>query len=335
MTAPAAGTPLVSVVIPVFNGAATIARTLDSVLRQTLEDFELLVIDDGSTDDTARIVSAVTDPRVRLLSFENRGLAASRNRGVRHGRGEFVAFIDADDLWAPDKLARQVEAMRRDPAVAVVYSWSDCIDERDEFLDSGTRIFAAGRVYEKLLAGNFMANGSTALVRTSAFASAGLFDEQLAAAEDWDMWLRLAWQFPFACVPEVHVWYRVHGSAMSSNVPRQAAACLQVFENALARLPPSTQRDRVERAGRAVLYRYFTGRVLRTAAGRSDGRLAASYWWRFARLGSLADGDLGPALAQLVRIVLLLLLPEALSRPLLRASFVPGTRRGTGPRGGR
>ena len=102
--------PVVSVVLPVYNGAATVADTIESVLQQTLPRFELIVINDGSTDPTLDIVGKLSDSRVTVYSFENKGLAVSRNRGIRRAGAELVAFIDADDLWSADQLERQVEA---------------------------------------------------------------------------------------------------------------------------------------------------------------------------------------------------------------------------------
>jgi glycosyltransferase involved in cell wall biosynthesis len=317
MTGPA---PLVSVVVPVFNGAATIDETLASVLAQTFTDFELLVIDDGSTDATAQRVSALTDPRVQLHSFPNAGLAASRNRGIRLARGEFIAFIDADDLWTPDKLARQLEALRVEPSAALVYSLTDCIDEQGADLGPGSHVVAAGRVYERLLVWNALDSGSSALVRASALGHVGGFDESLPAAEDWDLWLRLAWAYPFACVPRADVRYRVHGRAMSSAIRRQEEACLQVFARAIARLPAGEARDRLRREGLANLNRYFTGRALGMNAGPASGWLAARYWWRYLRLAPAGVRDAGWLLRQAPRIVITALLPAALARPVLRGA---------------
>lgn len=308
--------PSVSVVVPVYNGAATIAGTLTSVLQQTFPDFELLVIDDGSTDATTAVVASFDDPRVALHSFENRGLAASRNRGVRLARGELIAFLDADDLWRPKKLARQVDALRAAPQAGLAYSFTDCIDERDRYLGPASHIAASGRVYEKLLVWNFLDSGSSAMVRAAALAEVGLFDESLPAAEDWDLWLRLAWHYPFVCIAEPDVLYRVHGSAMSSNIRRQEAACVRVFTAALDRLPEGPLREALRREGAANLNRYFTGRVLGTAGGPASGLLAGRYLWRYLRRAPAGVRDLRWALRQFGRILVTLLLPGRLARRL-------------------
>ena len=116
----------ISVVIPAYNAAKTISETIDSVRRQTFTDFELIVINDGSSDHTAELVNAVADDRLQLFSYENGGLPVARNRGIDRASGEFIAFLDADDLWTPDKLELQLEALQKHPEAGVAYSWTRC-----------------------------------------------------------------------------------------------------------------------------------------------------------------------------------------------------------------
>ncbi len=307
-----AAAPRVSVVVPVWNGERTLGATLDSVLAQTCRDFELLVIDDGSTDGTAALVAALADrePRVQLHRFENRGLAASRNRGIRLARGAFVAFVDADDLWKPARLERQLAALAAAPAAGLAYSLTDCINDAGQRLGPGSHIVAEGRVYERLLAWNFLDSGSSVLVRRAVFDAAGLFDESLQAAEDWDLWLRIAWGHEFACVARADILYRISASAMSSQITRQQSACEQVFANALARLPPGAVRDALGCEGRANLSRYFTARALAGGAPR----LAFGYWWHFLRTTPTRGRDAAILLRLLARIGLAASLPAPLAR---------------------
>ncbi|HBL15031.1 MAG TPA: glycosyl transferase family A, partial [Cyanobacteria bacterium UBA11162] len=107
----------------------TIKETIESILNQTFVDFELIVINDGSTDSTVDIVTSIQDSRLQVFSYPNAGLAASRNRGIDRATGKYISFIDADDLWTPDKLERQLKALEENPQAAVAYSWTDCIDE--------------------------------------------------------------------------------------------------------------------------------------------------------------------------------------------------------------
>ncbi|MDP6673510.1 MAG: glycosyltransferase, partial [Gammaproteobacteria bacterium] len=240
--------PLISIVVPAHNAATTIKETIDSVLRQTLTDFELLIIDDGSTDDTVKIVANITDSRVHCFSFANEGPSAARNRGIERTTGEFVAFLDADDLWLPGKLAAQVDALRRNPDAALAFSWSDSIDEAGTFLKKGNHVPPEDSVYEQLIVWNFLDNGSTPMIRRKTLSGAGAFDEGLRYGEDWDMWLRLAYRYPIICIPEVHVLYRVRQSSASSNVTQLAEGTLKVLHLALDRLPPGRKRDHLERS---------------------------------------------------------------------------------------
>ena len=117
--------PLISVIIPVYNAEATIKETIDSVLNQTFTNLELIVINDGSKDSSLSIISNIKDSRLKLFSYDNAGVAISRNRGIKKASGKFIAFIDADDLWTSDKLEAQLKALQSNPQAAVAYSWVD------------------------------------------------------------------------------------------------------------------------------------------------------------------------------------------------------------------
>jgi glycosyltransferase involved in cell wall biosynthesis len=136
--------PLISVIIPAYNAQKTIRETIESVLNQTFKDFEIIVIDDGSQDSTVEIVSAFSDPRLRLFSYPNAGVSATRNRGLAQANSEFISFLDADDLWTPDKLEAQLRALEANPQAAVAYSWTDYIDESSQFLHPGNHPTATG-----------------------------------------------------------------------------------------------------------------------------------------------------------------------------------------------
>ena len=138
---------LISVIIPVHNGEKTIKETILSVLNQTFEDWELIIINDGYTDSTIEIIAQIQDDRIRVFNYENAGLARSRNRGIDHYQGEFISFLDADDLWTTDKLEAQFQTLQDNPKVMVAYSWTDYIDESSQFLHSGTHITKNGNVY--------------------------------------------------------------------------------------------------------------------------------------------------------------------------------------------
>ena len=179
-----------SVVLPVFNGAETIQETVASVLSQTCEDLELIIINDGSTDNTLTILAKIRDARLKIFSFPNAGLSASRNRGLKLAQGDYISFIDADDLWAPPKLQSQLEAIAASEGAAVAYSWTDFIDESGQFLHAGIHSKVSGDLYERLFLSNFLESGSNVLIRRDALIEIGGFDETLKAAEDWDCFLK-------------------------------------------------------------------------------------------------------------------------------------------------
>ena len=166
--------PLISIIVPAYNAEATLLETIDSIRHQTFSDFELIVIDDGSTDQTLAHVQSVRDPRVRIFTYPNQGLAASRNRGIEWSAGEFISFIDADDMWTPDKLELQLDALRRRPGAALAYSWTAFVDSDGRFLFAKEPSRFEGDVYADLLRNcNFVASGSNILVRRSCAVAVG------------------------------------------------------------------------------------------------------------------------------------------------------------------
>jgi glycosyltransferase involved in cell wall biosynthesis len=221
-----AAAELVSVIIPAYNAANFIAETLASAQMQTYGNLEIIVVDDGSTDNTASIVEgiAASDSRVCLIQQPNRGVAAARNLGIGHARGTFVAPLDADDIWHPEKIARQVAAMREaGPAVGMVYSWSLRIDESDRVLSRPTSVpHYAGDVYPLLVLYNFVGNGSTPMMRRDYVIEVGGYDASLRArggegCEDKMLYLTLAERYQVAYVPAFLVGYRMSAFNMSNN----------------------------------------------------------------------------------------------------------------------
>jgi glycosyltransferase involved in cell wall biosynthesis len=217
------GEPDVSVVIPAFNAAAFIAQALDSVLGQTLGSLEVIVIDDGSVDETSAIVErfAARDSRVRLFHQENAGVGAARNTGIRHARGTYIAPLDADDVWSHDKLQKQVARMEEcGSATGMVYCWSNLIDQTGRWLEVNTPHTAEGRVARALIVRNIVGNSSVPLFRATALSDVGAYltrAEQGGAegCEDWDLALRVAERHDVRVVAEPLVGYRQVASAMS------------------------------------------------------------------------------------------------------------------------
>jgi glycosyltransferase involved in cell wall biosynthesis len=200
----------VSVVIPAYRRADTLPRAIESVLSQSLSDLELIVVDDASPDRTVDVVAgyAAADPRVGLVRQpENRGVAAARNRGVAEARCESVAFLDADDEVVPEKLARQVDALARAEAgVGLVYTGVETVGRDGARVpDHASR---SGRLFPALLERNVLNGaGSSALIPRHVFDEVGGFDEALPAAEDYELWLRIARSFAVLAVPEPLIRY--------------------------------------------------------------------------------------------------------------------------------
>ncbi|MBD2464447.1 glycosyltransferase [Oscillatoria sp. FACHB-1407] len=267
--------PQISVITPVYNGEKTIRETIASVLNQTFTDFEYIIINDSSDDQTLEIIASFSDPRIQVFSYPKGNLPISRNRGITHASGEYLAFLDADDVWTPDKLEAQLNALKANPEAAVAYSWTDYIDEYSQFLRVGSHFTANQDVYAQLLLMNFIENGSNTLIKAEAIAQVGGFDPNLPSAEDWDMWLRLAAQYPFVAVPKVQVLYRVSSQAMTRNIPRMEAACLQVIERAFSRSPDSLQFLKPLTLGN--FYKYLTCKALEGKPQRKNALQAARF----------------------------------------------------------
>ncbi|CAD0226083.1 glycosyltransferase [Planktothrix agardhii 1806] len=273
--------PKISVIIPVYNGEKTIQKTIESVLQQTWQDFELIVINDGSQDATLEILSSIQDPRLRILSYSNAGLASSRNRGITEATGEYISFLDADDLWTPDKLEAQFQALEEHPEAAVAYSWTDYIDQSSQFLHSGRHITINGNVYQHLLVNNFLENGSNPLIRKQALNQVGGFDSSINSVADWDMWLRLAAGYQFVAVPLPQILYRVSARSMSSQIKNQERECLKVIEKAFKSAPESQQN--LKCLSLSNLYKYLTFKAIEDSPSRQNAGIAAYCLWQYCK----------------------------------------------------
>lgn len=201
-------TPLVTVVIPAFNAGRFIAETLDSVFAQSMPDIEVIVVDDGSTDETARIVSAATDPRLTVLSQTNQGVSAARNTGLAVATAPYVFFLDADDVLMPDALEHMVARLGSMPDRVACYAHHIRIAEDGSVLsgrgDLRWKLFPANDTLRHLVAKNFIVCGAIC-IRTEAARAVRGFDPRLRLGEDWEFWYRLAVIGDFAAIPDVIV----------------------------------------------------------------------------------------------------------------------------------
>ncbi len=208
--------PKVSVVIPAYNAMTYLPETVESVLRQTFTDFEVLIIDDGSSDQVVQWASQLSDSRVKLISQENQGLPGARNTGIAHAQAEYIAFLDADDLWEPTKLEKQVRCLDENPAVGLVHTWMVLVDEQGKSTGKVMPSNAEGYVWKQLAERNAIACPSV-VVRRCCFETVGMFDRNLRSLEDWEMWIRIAAQYPFAVIKEPLAYYRQLSGSMSKN----------------------------------------------------------------------------------------------------------------------
>lgn len=212
--------PKVSVVLPAYNAALFIGQTIASITAQSFGDFEIIVVDDGSVDATSEIAAA-QDSRVRIVQQHNQGIAVARNVGISHARGEWIAFMDHDDLWHPQKLKAQCEVLGNDPGCAIVYGgflrWDPLTPPNfpDKEIDI-TRVVAdlSGFILPQLVRTNWVLL-STAMIRRNVFETVGLFDPAMPPADDWDLMIRAAEHYRFVKLAQKVALYRVHGGQTS------------------------------------------------------------------------------------------------------------------------
>jgi glycosyltransferase involved in cell wall biosynthesis len=240
------GSPTVSVVIPAYGHRDFIGRTLDSVFAQTWTDYEIIIINDGSPDDTEAVLQPwLARSAIRYVKQKNAGVAAARNRGIGLAKGEFIALLDDDDLWPPNKLASQVELMRSNPTAVMVYGNLSYIDSRDAPyipLDwEGKPLFArchgpdnlgpSGQVFEAFAEENWIISPGQTLIRRSTLIGMGEppLDPAIWGADDWDLWLRLADRGHVLYRSEITLHYRFHANNTSRNAVRMNANSLKVL----------------------------------------------------------------------------------------------------------
>ncbi len=233
---------LISVIIPSYNSESFVCDAVRSVLAQTFSPLEILVIDDGSTDNTRGVLEQFGD-RIRYYRQENRGPASARNTGIHFASGKLLAFLDADDVWLPDKLSKQYNVLAQQSEIGLVHSdiryWHQDTGEKN--LKWVGRERFAGDCYICLFYENRVLTSSI-LVRKECFGKAGLFDERLGRAEDWDMLIRIARHYRFAYIPEPLIDYRLHGAGLTNNEARMRESELRVLVKALRADPQLTKQ---------------------------------------------------------------------------------------------
>ncbi len=231
--------PKVSVILPAYNAMDFLPQAVSSVLAQTFADFELIIINDGSSDNIESWAHSLHDRRIKFVSQINSGPASARNNGLRNALGDYIAFIDADDIWVATKLEKQVNLLAENPEMGLVYSWISLIDEAGKRQGKLRKNSVRGNVWLDLTVHNIVECGSVALVRGECFEAVGGFDERqaIAGSEDWDMWLRIAAHYGFGLIEEPLVNYRCHTNNLSSHWRQMAKSFELVLQKAFDTAP--------------------------------------------------------------------------------------------------
>ena len=210
---------LVSVIIPTYNRANFLGGAIKSVLDQSFKNLEIIVVDDCSSDNNRALIETLGRAEIRYLRHARQlGGAAARNTGIHHSRGEYVAFLDDDDEWYPEKLSRQMHALLSSPPdVGGIYTGYFIVNRSDGQIRGQIVPTEHGELYEVLLGGNCIGSASSMLLRRSCFDAVGIFDERLRSFQDYDLWLRIARKYRFDCIRQPLLKYFVHGDQIGSN----------------------------------------------------------------------------------------------------------------------
>jgi glycosyltransferase involved in cell wall biosynthesis len=315
----------VSVIIPAYQVENYIGAAIQSVVEQTYDNWELLIIDDGSPDRSVEVCRQFTDPRIKIISQENRGLAGARNTGIRNAQGEYLAFLDGDDVWFSEKLEKHVEHLENSPAVGVSFSPSGFIDEagnaKGTYLKPKLREISPA----SLLRDNSIGNGSAAVVRREVLEAIKFqdnrygtieefyFDENLRQAEDLDCWLRITIQTHWIIegIPEELTLYRVNSGGLSASLLKQLTYLEKVIEKTRSYAPELIEQ--LEGIAKAYHLRYLA----RSAVRLQDGSMAVKLSHRsLATDWHILREEPSRTLMTLIAAYLLWLLPNPLYRQI-------------------
>jgi glycosyltransferase involved in cell wall biosynthesis/GT2 family glycosyltransferase len=317
--------PTVSVVIPTFNRATLVVEALRSVLCQTFRDYEIVVIDDGSTDSTRDVLApSVEDGKVRYVFQPNQGESAARNRGIRMARGKYITFLDSDDLYLPHKLERQVAYLDTHPEVALVHSGYSKFDDAGADLGYRDTSRLSGRIYPRiLLEWSVLMAVPTVMVRASVLAEVGGFDEAMRQAPDLDLWRRIAMRYPIAAIPEELCKVRQHAGSVSADKTSAARVFRKYLRKAFDEDPNLTATLRRRARSRMHLN---VARTLLGEGSREEMRMVRNECVRSARKWPFHPGPY----ATLAASFLPRRVREWLARRWRRSRFKPFAK-GRGP----
>lgn len=250
--------PLVSIIMPAYNASSTIQETLQTILQQTYENWELVLIDDGSQDNTCELVALINDNRIHLYREENKGSALARSQGTELAQGKYITFLDADDHWEPNKLEAQVELFQRlHPSVGMIHSNYVEFDHKGFYSPKPLRycekLKISGKIYEDLLIHNFIGL-LTVIVKKEVIDQVGVFDPIYTGAEDWDLWLRIAKLYEVAYLPSPLARYRLNPHGQSKNYQTYEPGLWKVIEHHLLKANMSQKQKKI---GLWLFYRHM------------------------------------------------------------------------------
>ncbi len=254
---------LVSVIITTYNRAAYVKHSIDSVLAQIYECFELIIIDDGSTDSTVDIVKNYNDKRIRYFYQPNLGQNFARNYGLQLSKGKYAAFLDAGNIWEINKLEKQVKVLDTHPDIGLVYCATIIIDENNNIIDKQKICNYSGNVTDRLVLQNFLYNGSCAMFKINdSLYKIGRFDETTTRMTDWDFYLKYSLHNKFYSIPEYLLKYRMHSSTLNFNYMSYLASGFRILDKFFQNknLPPSVIKNK--NLAYAMRYRYLAQRFL-------------------------------------------------------------------------
>lgn len=269
--------PLVSIIIPAYNATRTLEETVQSALAQTMSDFEIIIVDDGSSDNTLEFARAMKDERIRVLTQPNGGVAAARNTGIRAAIGKYVALLDSDDLWMPRKLERNLEVLEADENVHAVQSGATFVNDALEVISVRHCFPSKNALLETLLFQNLPANMSNLVIARHKFDEMGYFDTQLEILEEWDMAIKVARHCNLVSLKESLLLYRVHPGNRSRNLGIHIKPGLLVLRRTFN--DPTLPAD--IRAKKRLIYAHFYTML-------SGGALKVGRWGECAKWGTKA-----------------------------------------------
>jgi glycosyltransferase involved in cell wall biosynthesis len=256
--------PKVSVVIPAYNAASDLAATIESVLQQTFVDFELLIVNDGSTDDTEKLVRQYTarDERIKLISQHNQGVATARNRGIQESSGDYIAFLDSDDLWMPNKLATHVQHLNSSPALGLSFARVEFMKDDGSLTGQCSNLRLRNIRSEHLYRENLICTPSNAVIRRSVLEQVGGFNKCLSGYADIELFLRIScYGWKIEGLNQVLVYYRISTSGMSAQLQSMEEEWY-LFSDQVRGYAPELVGQHYSQA-KAILLRYLARRALR------------------------------------------------------------------------